>query len=179
LFARWLEGVDRRRMTTVLVYAFAMLHLVLAPIMTWGTPAGMQAMESAFRKSNASLDAIPDLNEKHLVVLSTISDLNAVGIPLMRSAFSVPVPGRTTVLYTGLDELHVSRPDAKSLVVRPEGGFLPRPWGQIFVDPREVRYTPGERVDLGTLAAEILEVLPDGRPAVVRFEFDAPMESSA
>ena len=155
LLQRWLEGIDRRKVTAILAYGFIALHLILAPIMLLGTPSGMKTMERVFRESNASLDMIPNLDAKHLVVLNSVSDLNAIGIPLMRSSFCLPVPKLTTVLYTGIGDVRVER---------------------IFVDPREVTYAPGDRVELNGVTAEILDVLPDGRPAAVRFTFDHRLE---
>lgn len=173
---RWLEGRERGRIAQGLAYVFVVLHLVLAPLLILATPSGMQTMERVFRESSASLDAIPDLSSKHLIAINTVSDLNAVAIPLLRSAFEEPVPRRTTVLYTGIGDVHLERPGAQSLLVRPDGGFLPRPWGQIFVDPREVRYAPGERVRIDGLEAEIVEVMPDGRPAAVLFTAAHPLD---
>ena len=177
LLHRWHERVDRRKTVRVVAGLFVLFHLILAPMLFLITGNGMRAMEGVFRDSSASLDMIEGLESKHVVVLNTVSDLNLVGIPVLRSSMGAPMPDLTTVLYAGVADVYVERLDDRTLVLRPEGGFMPRPWGQIFVDPRDLELAPGDRVELDGLTIEILEVLPDHRPSAVKFMFDVPLES--
>jgi hypothetical protein len=176
LLHRWYEGLDRTRLRSAVVYAFVLIHLIVAPLLMLTTTLAIPALEGRFRESNLSLNAIPALESKQLVVLSTLSDLHAVGIPLLRASLGLPVPERTRVLYVGLGPVDVARPDAHTLILTPAGGFLPRPWGQVFVDPRESAYHPGYSVDIDGMRAEILTVLPDGRPERVRFTFETALD---
>lgn len=94
---------------------------------------------------------------------------------LMRRAAGDPaVPRRVLTLTSFVSGSTVTRVDADTLEVEPDGGYLAVDVDRIHrrVDrPLEV----GETVELPDVTAEILALASDGRPARVAFHFKVPL----
>jgi hypothetical protein len=93
--------------------------------------------------------------------------------------------------------MEISRPDEKTLVIRPEGGFfaVPGRWkpdpeverllfdlrsawpslDRLYCDPTPM--TEGQRINLVNATVEITAVHPDGRPAEAAFRFHTKLEN--
>jgi hypothetical protein len=79
------------------------------------------------------------------------------------------------VLASCFAELSVFRPDARTLRVRPERGFLDHEWLRIVRGPSRP-FRPGDEVVLSDVRARVRETTADGRPAEVDFTFAVPLE---
>jgi hypothetical protein len=94
-----------------------------------------------------------------------------------RAALRQSVP-RVRVLYASLSGMHVERPDARTLVLRPGAGYLAAPFDQLY---NTLRQAPplGYRVDLSDVSIEVTAVTPDGRPAQIAARFGVPLEDAS
>ncbi|MBU0754012.1 MAG: hypothetical protein KJ645_02665, partial [Planctomycetes bacterium] len=100
-------------------------------------------------------------------------------------------------LGSSCNPIHIRRDDERTLVIRPEGGFLAAPGSQrpgreverILFDQHcgfqavdrlyrdSSPMTKGGRIELLGIAVEITEVTPDGRPAEAVFHFATKLEN--
>lgn len=89
-------------------------------------------------------------------------------------------PGGIALMSTWWTEVEVTREDAHTLVLRPEGGFLVRPIDHLLRDPTRRPFSVGDRRQHLGMAVEVRAVTDDGRPAEAAFRFseslDAPVE---
>jgi hypothetical protein len=181
VLAEWLEGDAlalpraRRMLTTIAVSLLVFLHLVLAPVLlplrvlSVGLLAGMGA------RLEASIPGDDAVRGKTLVILSSAAEMTTFPPWMQRRVLGVPSPRRMRVLATCFAKVHVSRPDATTLCVRPENGFLDNELLRM-VRGRSRPFHPGDEVALSDLRARVREVTADGRPAEVDFTFAVPLE---
>ena len=106
-----------------------------------------------------------------------------------------PLPIRILDMAPAFSSIRVTRTDAKTLVVRPEGGYFPpRGWWpegerppamsvvyavQLMDQAARSQRNPlqlGETIELTTATIEVTELTPDGRPAEATFRFRVPLE---
>lgn len=83
-------------------------------------------------------------------------------------------PERLALLAPAGAAVEVSRPDAATLEVTVEAGWLWARKDQLMRDAREP-FVVGETIQLPDYQAEIRAVLPDGQPETVRFTFARPL----
>jgi hypothetical protein len=173
--------------------ALALLfHFVLGPLGLLGAADGVRMLGRVPTGAVASLG--PELAGRQLLIVQAPSAFLAGQSLLERTLNRAPGIARAHVLASSLGPLTVRRLDARTLELAPEGGYLaeagsvgrdgqpPRPLDphhMLGIFDRIYRAEPfaaGARVALGGCEAEIVEVTADGRPARVRFTFDAPLE---
>ncbi len=87
----------------------------------------------------------------------------------------LPVPRRSVVLSSIATSVSVTRTDARTLELAPEGGFMRTELDRIHRRDASAMAV-GERVRLPDLEIELLERTADGRPARAAFRFDLPLE---
>jgi hypothetical protein len=76
------------------------------------------------------------------------------------------------------DDVIATRPDARTLVLRPAQGYLHH-FEDTNVRSRRFPFQAGDRVELADVSITVLEVTDDGRPAEVAFAFAMPLEDVA
>jgi hypothetical protein len=118
----------------------------------------------------ASIPTDEAIRGKTLVILSSSAELTTFPPWMQRQVLGVPRPRRMRVLASCFAELRVSRPDATTLRVRPEKGFLDN---ELLRMARGLSrpFRPGDEIVLSDLRVRVQEVTPDGRPAAVDFHF--------
>jgi hypothetical protein len=94
---------------------------------------------------------------------------------MQRQVSGVPRPARMRVLASCFSKVHVSRPDATTLRVRPERGFLDNEWLRIVRGPSRP-FRAGDEVALSDVRVRVRSVTGDGRPDEVDFTFTVPLE---
>ena len=82
----------------------------------------------------------------------------------------LPIYQRVRILSTGFSSLVITRPDERSLVLRPEDGFLSGMFDDLFWTA-SLPMSKGDRVEIADLGIEVTEVTEDGRPLIARFTF--------
>jgi hypothetical protein len=182
VLADWLEdGAVARRprvgraMATGLVALLVLLHLVLAPVLLPVRVLAVGFLARMGERLEASIPTDETIREKTLVILSSAAEMTTFPPWMQRQVSGVPRPRRMRVLASCSTTLHVSRPDATTLRVRPERGFLDNEWLRMVRGPSRP-FRPGDEVVLSDVRARVRDVTADGRPAEVDFTFDVPLE---
>jgi hypothetical protein len=112
-----------------------------------------------------------------LVVIDSPDILVCNHLPFWRGSSGFgELPRRLRCLGVARGTLRVERPDAQSLVLRPEGGYLGATMDALYRAP-SLRFSVGQRFELSDSVFEILEVTEDFRPLSVKVRFASPLES--
>ena len=159
-----------------LAWFFVIVHAVLAPIalpFRAAHPVGPQWVEDRF---SVRTPLGPEVADRTLVILNAPSPVHASYLLLRRELDGQPVPRRVRVLAPAVPAVTIRRLDARTLAVRPEGGYLRWILDQVFRSERRP-LALGERVRLTGMTVTITALTPDGRPAEAMFRFDVPLES--
>ena len=157
------------------VALFAVSHLLLAPPLMALRGRSMTTVEGALTRADRSLPGGPGSRALRVYSLQTAFDPLMVYVPMMRASLGQPAPQSMRSLYTGPGAIEVRRTGDASLTLRAAGGFLPTEPERMLRSLARP-FAPGDRVELSGMSAEVLSVLHDGRPEVVRFDFDRPLE---
>lgn len=189
LLAHWLEGVwsgaewvpaNRlwRGGARAVAVGFLVVHIVLAAASlplnaTSATFAQRYIQDPALR-----LSAAEEFRGQDLVILNHPVPFLAHYFQTARVLAGFPAPARVRVLAPGVVPLRIQRFDDRTLVIRPEGGFLVSPFDRVF---RSASYPMqvGQSVALEGMTVEIMEVTVDGRPAQAAFRFSRPLEDTS
>ncbi len=119
---------------------------------------------------------LPDEIADQTLVIANGSDATAGYLSLVRMGHQRPLPQAVWTLSSAFSAATYSRPDAVTLIARPDQGWQALPIERLLRDtapPAEV----GDVVALSGMTAEVLAVTGDGRMAEVRFTFAAPLEA--
>ena len=165
----------RKKAAALLGVVWIVTHAVLAPITLPVSSKSISVLARQMERGNESAPSDPGLVHDTAIIVSAPSDLLSWYLPIMRSSLGQPAPAHCWALTTGMRAVDISRPDECTLIVAPEGGFAPIPWGALFRDP-EHPVEPGYSVHLSGVSISVLTVTNDGRPATAKFVFDKPLE---
>lgn len=102
------------------------LHGVLSPfLMPVGTvvPGWLQGSIADV----IEIGPLPDAEQRHVVIVNAPSPFNLIYLPSLRRERREPMPARLRVLAPGYAAVTVTRLDERTVRVRPEHGYLPRP----------------------------------------------------
>ena len=159
-------------------YAMILVHLVLAPVLqsvraTY--PAGPPDVSERLTVRTA-LDA--SIADQTLIIVTAPSVLHAAYLPMQREFNGLPVPERVRVLSPALPATTITRVDERTLVIRPERGYLRFFFDRLFRSERHPMRV-GDRVPLSDMTAEVLTLTPDRRPDEVSFQFTVPLEDES
>jgi hypothetical protein len=120
----------------------------------------------------------PEVQGRTVVVVNARSPAHAGYLVLQRAAWGMTTPRHIRVLAPAIPAVTIRRPDQRTLIVRPDGGYLRWALDRVFRSERR-RMATGHRVSLSGMTAEVSELTPDGRPAEVAFHFDIPLEDDS
>lgn len=166
------------RMRRAAAFLLVAVHLVLAPLalpLRAAYPVGPEDYMDKFHV-RTPLDA--SAADKAVVVINAPSAIHVGYIGALNMLEGRPVPKFTRVLTSGPAASTVSRPDARTLIVRPDGGYLVWLFDRLFREEgRDLKL--GEQVALTGMIAEVTALTDDGRPAEVAFRFDVPLEDES
>jgi hypothetical protein len=199
LFRRsaWVPGrrVWRAHART-LAFLLLGLHVVLSPFLL----AFAHTMLDPFFGSVADLGRLSGVARQDLVIVNMPSPGNAIYLPGLRQIHGQPAPAHVRILAPGYAAVEVARIDARTLVVRPEHGYLAPPglralgnqgvfplahpaYGYRYGDGlfRSDAYpvSLGQRVEVAGMSAEVIAVMDDGRAAAARIQFAAPLDDAS
>lgn len=168
-------GGFRGRIRSPLAIFLIVSHFVVAPL---GLIAGTQHIRIMNRVLNGSNPSIPvDLPAStRVVAINTPNDLLGASLPIHRSSRGEPLVQHWWWLYSGMEDLTVEREDARTIILRPEGGYFTTPWADIFRLPATDPIEAGDRFSLDGLEIEVIAATREGVPSEVRFRFDTPLE---
>jgi hypothetical protein len=161
------------RPAIVLAASWLVLHGVVAPFLLPYRSLTMFRYERALREAGSSLfRKAPDAGTS-VIVVNSENYYFAGMMAMTRSARSEATSQRMLTLAGTLEDVTLTRVDARRLEVRPKFGFLSRVFNQLFT--RE-RLTRGEQLDLQGVTVTVSEVDQWGRPIAAVFEFALPLE---
>ncbi|HZS41385.1 MAG TPA: hypothetical protein VFF06_31365 [Polyangia bacterium] len=150
------------------------IHLVLAPPLLALRSRSMATVEIPLRRANDSLPK-SGLDGKTVVLVNPPADFFAGYLAVTRESRGEPRPARIRWLSSGTSAVTVRRPDERTLIVKPERGFLENVTEQML-RTRAHPLAAGAHVALTGVAIDVTSSLPDGRPAEAKFTFDVPLE---
>jgi hypothetical protein len=162
----------------VIVTSFALVHLALSPALLPARAMQMQLLGGTLERATAVLDGVPNLQDRTVVIVNAPLDIFATYIQAERAFERRPRSRHLYPLSSAATELRVTRTGPSELTLEREHGFLYTPLEQHYRSA--VTSLPaGSRVELTRMAAEVLTLTEDGRPARIRFRFPVPLESSS
>lgn len=151
------------------------VHGVLGPL---SLPAATWGMAFGGRKAQHLFDGIAadeSVRTTDLIVVGTPIPYLAHYLPIVRASNDTPAPAHVRVLASNVTAVEIARPDDRTLIVRPAGGYLQAPLDSLFRGPSRPMHV-GQRVTLTGMTVEVMNVLPDGRPEEAKFQFDGRLE---
>lgn len=170
-FGRRLRRFSVRSWTVGMVVA----HLVLGPLLMPVRARTMHTVGDSLRRSDLSLPLDADVVNKTVIGVNPPSDPYMAYVPLMRASQGTPVFGQLRWLAVGQTAVAVTRVDARTLAVTPEGGYLQQTSEQ-FVRRKDRRFAIDQVVALKGVTVTVTALTEDGRPAATRWAFEAPLE---
>jgi len=152
------------------------LHLVLAPVLFFGSLGQSKPFENGTREI---LSALPSQLPSQVVFINTPIEL--LGL-YARSQLELRDPELMRAkslhqLYTGTSELTVRRIDANTLELRPNRGWGRIPLERIFGAAYDLP-PAGTELNVRGMRILVAESNAEGRPSRVQFRFPSPLESS-
>ncbi len=165
-----------RVLAKALACFFIVVHVLIAPLVfpfRAANPLGPRWIEQRFYVPHLTADDLPD---RTLVIVNAPSVAHAGYLIFRQDLAGLPVPKHTRVLAPAIPSVSIRRTDERTLEVTPQWGYLKTVLDRIFRN--EFHAIPvGGRVELSGMTAEVQSLTADGRPNVVRFRFDVPLES--
>lgn len=170
------SGCARHAAIRGMAAVLAIVHLVLAPVglaARSSAPLGPRWLQERLYIAH-SLG--PMIATRDLVVVNPPVSIFFMASPLKWAAENSPVPRRLRVLTSSLFcDVSVTRTGAKTLLVRPEAGYLAFEYDRLFRSDRHPLRL-GDVVRLPGMEARVVSLLPDGRPGHVAFTFEERLE---
>jgi hypothetical protein len=163
----------------LMLVVFLFCHVILSPghlVLRSRYPMGMPRFWDCL-ELKGPLDN--DIVDKTLVLVNPPSVFVVLTSALAWAGNKQPMPTRIRALTSSLlKPVQVERPDDKTLVVRPEYGYLAWVLDQLFRNEKHP-FALGDRVELSGMTVEIRSLTGDGRPRDVAFIFDKVLEDSS
>jgi hypothetical protein len=176
LHERWEPGISpQRRPARVLGFVWIALHVVMAPLLLPLRAVVPKYLANTIERQADSAPRDQGLRGKTLVMVNAPNVMVAMYVPIRIAVGEHPAPAYYRCLGSTFAAVTVSRPDARTLVLRPEGGYLASPMDGLVRSPDEP-FHAGDVVRLSGLAIEVTRVTADGRPAEVTYRFEVPLE---
>jgi hypothetical protein len=169
LLARW-EGTLSRRGLRPACWALLGAHLVLSPLLFVPSLFFPVTLEIPARELAR---AIPE--EGTVVIVDLPLDLLMFWPEDMRQHAGEPWPDHVYLLHGGLQPIHVSGVDERTLEIRAPAGWLASPLDRMARSP-DLPVVVDQWFAMEELAVEVLEVTADGRPTAARFHFRQPLD---
>ncbi len=182
------------RLTTI---PLLFIHLVQAPLGLATAAVNMSGGGGLFMKAAASLPSDATISTQQAVIVNAPTFFAAGIAPVHQAMRGRAIPTEVLTLATGLYPIEVHRPAARTLVVRPQGGFAapagsappgqePAPFNFFYIfqlidavyrapEPYQI----GQRIEQRRVSIEIIAVTDDARPAEIRVDFDADLEDAS
>jgi hypothetical protein len=184
LVARFLAAVVRSpdappiaygRGARVLAIALFVIHAVIAPVLLPIRARIPGSVSRGVDRIDALLPSDPALARQDLVLVSVPFKYLCNFASVVRRANGGVSPRRWRCLGVTPDDVHVSRPDERTLVLRPTNGYL-RHFEDTNVRARSVPFAAGDRVELPDFTIVVRAVTSDARPLEVELRFAVPLE---
>lgn len=179
---------------------FIVIHLIMAPITLPIIGLSNAALGLYTEQEPGGEPWDETIRDQTVLLVNPPAGFFSIFLTLIREERGQPTPAHVRVIAPGFLPIAITRVDARTLVVRPEGGYLsatkfpgdrPKHFHPIF-DPRymiqdldrvfrddEHPMELGESVELTGVTILITAVTTDARPSEVTFTFDVPLEDAS
>jgi hypothetical protein len=164
-----------RRSAAIAAVALLVIHGVLAPILLPIRARIPGAISRGLQRIDALLPADSALADQDLVLVGVPFKYLCNHASVVRRSNGGVAPRRFRCLSVSPDEIIVSRPDERALILRPAHGLL-RFFEDTNVRARWIPFAVGDRVDLDDLTVIVRAITDDGRPAEIEFRFATALE---
>ena len=160
----------------VLAVIFILIHLIIAPL-ALPVRANCSMIPKKFGDKLMMTEALDEsVKSQDLVVVNPPVTFLFLQSPLVWEGNSQPIPRHLRILTSSLFQpVKIYRPDAKTLVIRPEYGYYAFVLDALFRN-KQHPFSVGDRVELTGMTVEITELTGDGRTAEAAFIFSVPLE---
>jgi hypothetical protein len=155
--------------------ALFVIHAVIAPLLLPIRARIPGSVSRGVDRIDALLPGDPALARQDLVLVSVPFKYLCNFASVVRRANGGVSPRRWRCLGVTPDDVHVSRPDERTLVLRPTNGYL-RHFEDTNVRARSVPFAAGDRVELPDFTIVVRAVTSDARPLEVELRFAVPLE---
>lgn len=182
-----------RALCAVLIF----MHLCMAPRALAQMAGSFERSGRSVAKASVSLPSDTAARFQTVCLINTPSYGSFAYSALRRVGHGPPYFSRTLVLGSGSGPIEVHRQNERTLLLRPEGGFLAPPgdprfgrpleqflfdWRRIFESADRIyrddaRMAVGQRIGLMGVTVEIMAITVDGRPAEATFRFAMNLEN--
>lgn len=151
------------------------MNLCFAPAFLTVRARDIELTKNLLDYADRSLPRTQAITHKTLVMVNP--PLNALGLyfPVYRAATGLPLPAGFRYLATAETDLTLTRVDAHSLRLSPDGGFLGSLSQRVFRS-HDRKLPLGASVRLSDMRFEVERLTPDGRPADVLVHFDKELD---
>jgi hypothetical protein len=152
---------------------FVIVHAAVAPLTLPWRAHQIQQLGGAMQNAFASLDGVPDLAHKTVIVLGAPVDFVVSYLQVDRQVRRVPRPERVYWVANPGARLELSVQDERTLSLEREGGFFSTPAEGLYRAPQ--RALPlGASVRLPELTARIAATNEAGLPVRIELQLDHP-----
>ncbi len=167
----WRDGSLVRRGLRPACWALLAAHVALSPLLFVPSLFFPMSFEVSARKL---VEAIPD--EGTVVVVNLPIDLLMFWPEDMRQHAEEPWPEHVYLLHGGMEPIHVSGIDDRTLEIRADAGWMPSPLDRM-ARSSDLPVIEDQWFALEQMGVEVLEVTEDGRPSRARFHFKDPLDT--
>jgi len=159
----------------VLLGLFVFVHGVFGPIMFTLRASAPLGSKKLLHQCMVMTPLDESVEQQDLVIVNAPIVMEAMYVSIVRELEGLPLPRRTRTLSPGFTGVTYHRPDARTLVARPKGGFLGWEMDQLMRG-LHLPMALGARIELTGMTVEITALMPDNRPAEATFVFAVPLE---
>jgi hypothetical protein len=178
----WLEtggteksgGARRDRLRKWVTVLLLLLHLPVASAMLVGRTAALPLFGEFFAGGANTAPNSPEVAAQSFFFVSG-HEFPVAYISLIRPVEGQVTPGRVALLASFASDNRVTREDEDTLVIEPVHGFLAAEMDRL--ERRlDVPFQKGDRVRMPDFEAEVRQVTEHGRPQIVAFHFQKPLD---
>ncbi len=167
-----------RRVAWALVGGWAVLHLVVGPVLLPYRSLRMKRYETELRAAATSAFDHVNQEKQVLIILNAPDYYFSSMMVLGRLARGEPVAHRTYTLAGTREAVRVKRVDQHAISVRPEGGFFSRPLNRLYRSP-VFPLVAGDHVTYDGVVVTIDESNDRREPTSATFRFDWALEHAS
>ncbi|MET0387743.1 MAG: hypothetical protein ABW321_17360 [Polyangiales bacterium] len=170
--ARWFTFERARRHGAILV---AVVHLLVEPVMLPVIALSISWVAQMTDDAESSVPADPHIAEQVVIVASVPDSVLLTFVPTQRLWLGKPSPEKLYWLNASNSQISLERRDASTLRARSAQGLF-----DSRNEARSQRFAlrAGDKVVLGEMTIEVLELNSQGLPSACDFVFARPLESS-
>jgi len=168
-----------RRTTRAFAGLLVTIHLILSPLVLPFRAMWSMGPSWALDQLRPSKPIDPSISGQDLIVVNPPEAFAMLESSLIWAGNGDPLPRRVRILLSSrLRPVEICRLDDRTLVVRPEAGFI-HGWADPLLRSPGQPLSVGEKIEQSGMTVEITELRPDRRPAEAVFRFAVPLEDAS